>query len=391
MTGGPGRTTWRGIAAMLVAGLAVGALIGWFFLPKPPKVSRTAPMPKFDAPLVDDAATPEPEPEPVVDSGPTTQVLALYATDTHIYASMKGTGVLRSADGATWEPVRIGLPSPRMVQTLVEVRPTQQTLAAKMMPKPGETPDVEAMKAAMLSLASMKPGLLAGTRDGRVLRLDGDVWTEIAKLGGDGGGVHRLRYHPGVGLAACTGSGLAFSEDGGASWTRITTDRLTRDVLMSIDPATRFVVASFGGGLSRCDAEGRCARMAGSPERVRRITGDAEGYTGLALTDAEGVFTFEKDKPCRRVDNKTLDRSEGWDVVQSGGRTIIAAGPDGLWMRDTPTSTWRSAKGLPPDDAVTAVAVFKRRLYAGTIRYGLFVADPAEFQFEPIEGAVAPE
>jgi hypothetical protein len=68
--------------------------------------------------------------------------------------------------------------------------------------------------------------------------------------------VHALRYEPAVGLAACTGRGLFFSEDGGHNWTSVTTSSLTRDVLMGLDPSHRFIVAHIGDGISSCTAQG---------------------------------------------------------------------------------------------------------------------------------------
>lgn len=359
---------------MLLVGVAFGLAIGWLFLdddppppPPPPRNAQPTPV-SVEAPSAPSAV-------------PTQHVLAFFVADLYLYVSLEGAGVMRTKDGKEWEPLILGIPDPRRVQALAEVRPTRDTLAAKMLMPDGEPPDVEAMQKALMAVAQLKPGLVAGTSDGRVLRLDGDTWSEIARLPADNGGIHRLRYHAAVGLAAATGKGVFISPDGGTKWEPVTNDPLTRDVMLSLDPQHRYLVATFGNGLQTCDERGRCRAVKGSPKKVRRLEGDKEAVSGYALTDEEGLFAYDRDRGATPIEQTTLDYSEGWDLAMRAGRVVVAAGPSGLWMRDSAQSAWRLGHGLPPD-SVEATAIFGGRVYAGTRSYGVLSADFRDFLFE---------
>ncbi|MBZ0270688.1 hypothetical protein K8I61_01525, partial [bacterium] len=317
-------------------------------------------------------------------------ILALFASRDHIYFSARGAGVLRSRDGADWEPLLIGLDEPRTVQSIVEVRPSKETLTAALVEAAGgidnigPAPDEKTLREAVEKVAAQRPGILAGTQDGRVLRLSdaGDQWNVLARLPAEGGGIYRLVYNPAVGLAAATGSGVHLSMDGGATWQRVTTDSLTRDVALSPDPARRFTVALYGRGLAVCDPNGACETMVKSPAEIRTIVADPYGVSGFFGTDGDGVWRFDG----RRVTQETtraLETSDIRDMVLAGPRLIVAAGDAGLWIRNNAESGWSPALDMPPD-AVTAVAVHRGRIYAGTTRFGVLSAPLHGGRFTPV-------
>ena len=367
---------------MLLAGVTFGLIIGIIitYIPdddseqyKPTRVAEDGQIKELK---------PEKKAEPVVASSQ--KILSLLSTADALFVSRPGAGVFRSTDGENWETLRIGMESPREALSLVEVRPTQETLAAKIMElsmAEGKTPDPEELKAALMELAQQKPGILAGMRDGRIMRLDDDRWSQISTLPSEGGGVHALAYEPAVGLAACTGRGLYFSDDGGHNWTAVTNNSLTRDVLLGLDPKFRFIIAHISGGLSLCDSKGACEKIAGGPQRIRCLLGDkalAKTYYG---SDGDGLWLYKRGGKPEQVTTSALDTADIHDIARIGARLIVAAGPSGLWMRKSEKSGWYPGRGLPPD-SITTTAVFKGRVYAGSLKYGLFSAalDDADFK-----------
>jgi len=308
-----------------------------------------------------------------------------FAPPEALFVSTKGAGVSRTKDGKSWEFLRIGMENPKTARTLAWVMPSKETITAKLMEAGAgleRPPDLEDVKEALLSVATLRPGLLAGMTDGRVLRLDDDRWTQVAKLPSEGGGVFRLRFHPAVGLAACTGRGLFLSRDGGENWEQITSDVTCRDVLLSPDPARRFLVGLYGGGLLRCNAKGACETITKNPRMIRRLAGDAASRNGFVGTDQDGFWRFEGDN-LEQISNPALDNADILDVVSVGARVIVAAGPHGILIRDDAESGWRPGKDLPPD-SITAVAIFKGKVFAGTNRYGLFSAPIGKDRFSPL-------
>ncbi len=367
---------------MLLGGLAVGLLLGIIIIYIPGEKPPDPIMPKqIIQPEQPEAKTKTAEEEPITFSQ---KVLTLLATSDALYLSRPDAGIFRTTNGQDWEPLRLGMEKPRDALTLVEVRPTQETLAAKLIEisqASGQTPDPEELKAALMELAKQKPGILAGMRDGRVMRLDEDQWKEISRLPADGGGVYALRYEPAVGLAACTGRGLHFSDNGGYTWTSVTTNSTTRDVLLGLDPNHRYLVAHLGAGLSACNAEGKCEKIAGSPDRIRCLAGDKALVKTFFGSDGDGLWLYKRGSKPEQIAASTLDTADIHAVARIGPRLFVAAGPSGLWMRKSESSGWYPGRNLPPD-SITSVAVFKGNVYAGSLRYGLFSAplDSAEFR-----------
>ncbi len=373
------KTVWL----MLLGGLAFGLLIGIIITYVPsdnPPEEPAATTTKSDAPQPKAKKKDE---QPVAFSQ---KILALLATPDSLYVSRPGAGVFRTTDGQDWEVLRIGMEKPREVLALVEVKPTQETLAAKLIEisaAQGHTPDPEELKEALMKLALQKPGVLAGMRDGRILRFDNESWKVISNLPADGGGVHALRYEPAVGLAACTGRGLFFSEDGGHNWSSVTTSSLTRDVLMGLGPSHRFIVAHIGDGISTCTTQGVCKKITGAPDRIRCLSGDkalAKTYFG---TDGDGLWLYKRGQKPEQVTSNALETADIHDIARRGARLFVAAGPSGLWMRKSAESGWYPGRNLPPD-SITSVAVFKGRVYAGSQRYGLFSADLNDADFKHV-------
>ncbi|MCZ7583262.1 MAG: hypothetical protein M5R36_07965 [Deltaproteobacteria bacterium] len=357
---------------MLLLGLAFGLGIG-FAISYFPGTSKKKDGPPSVTPA---PSTPEPgllrEELPEFD---TNRVLAVFATEEELYVSYHGMGVARTRDGATFDPLRIGMVDPKEARSIVQVKPTRESIAAALMDAglgQGGEPDLAAMEDAIKGVAAMTPGIVAGMADGRVLRLDGDQWKELARLPAEGGGVFRLRYEPAVGLAACTGRGLYLSTDGGSTWTQAVADPLVRDVILSPGASNRYVIATYGNGLKRCSAAGSCTAVKGLPALVRSLSGSAYGAQGFVGTDGDGVWSFDGGAVKQEVSGALMN-ADILDIVHVGARVLAAAGPDGFWIRHAPDSGWLPGRGLPPD-SVTAVALFGGRIFVGTNRYGLFSA-----------------
>lgn len=367
------------LAGFVLAGLASGLLLGLVLTHFPGERSGKG-----------EETQKAPTPSPSVDSPPgivfSQKILALLATAEHLYVSRPHAGVSRMGKGEDWENLRLGMDDPKIVQTLVELRPTRQTLNARLMEAGAEGGpiDEETLKSAMTSLAAEKPGILAGTRDGRVLRWEKDRWRLLSRLPEEGGGVFRLRYEPAVGLAACTGRGLFFSRDGGVGWEKVTGDARTRDVLMTPLAEGRFLIARYGGGVQSCGAEGRCAAaLDGFPQRTRRVVGDGTPRGAYFGSDGDGLWHYRGTGRPEQISTIALDNADIHDLISLGSRLLVAAGPAGLWMRDSPGSGWRPGRGLPPD-SVNTVALFNGRVYVGTLRYGLFSASLKGETFSPV-------
>ncbi|MCB1154738.1 MAG: hypothetical protein H6684_07740 [Deltaproteobacteria bacterium] len=368
-------TTFKMLAVGIAFGVIVGLVISYAPLP--------GDTPKVDVqPVAEDEEAPTPIPTPAVPINPPDErvpeptdeaVLTFLTTGDTLYAATARLGISRTKDGEDWEPLRVGMRDPIVPQTLAQVLPTKETITAALAEAVGEDggePDLDKLKDALVGLAQQKPAILAGMSDGRVMRLnEQDNWDVLSRLPAAGGGVWKLRYHPSVGLAACTGRGLYFSEDGGAAWTQVTSDARTRDVIMSSDPNKRYLVALYGGGLTRCTAGGQCTPITGSPKDVRALEGlDANSAVHIA-TDGDGVWRLRGEK-LEQLSPEGLYNADMHDMAVRGTRIVVAAGADGIWIRDRGDSGWHPARGLPPD-AVTAVAIFKGRIYAGTRRYGI--------------------
>ncbi|MCB1154876.1 hypothetical protein KDL45_14570 [bacterium] len=377
---------------MLAVGVAFGVIVGLVisYAPLPGETTKVELQPVAD----EDDAAPTPIPTPAVPINPQDErvpeptdeaVLTFLVTGDTLYSATARLGVARTSDGEDWEPLRVGMHDPIVPQTLAQVLPTKETITAALAGAVGEDggePDLDKLKAALVDLAEQKPAILAGMSDGRVMRLDDrDNWQVLSRLPAAGGGVWKLRYHPSVGLAACTGRGLYFSENGGADWTQITTDARTRDVVMGSNPDKRYLVALYGGGLQRCSAQGRCAPVPGAPKEVRALEGfDADSAVHIA-TDGDGVWRLRGNQ-VEQLSPEGLYNADMNDLVVRGTRIVVAAGADGIWIRDRGDSGWHPARNLPPD-SVTAVTVFKGRVYAGTRRYGILSSPIGESDFSP--------
>jgi hypothetical protein len=361
------------VLKLLVVGLAIGLLIGI--------VVVSVPLGKGGREAKDQEPVEKESDAPVLSQ----KILALYSAKSELYVSQYGAGILKTEDGEKWTPLVLGLNDPKAALSIEEIQPTMETLNADLaatVEKTGRPPDAEAVKSAMMNLSRMKPGILAGMQDGRVMKLEGDTWQELSRLPADGGGVYRLRFHPVLGLLACTGRGLHLSKDGGRTWKQIYPDVLTRDVVVAPEPPNRILLGLFGGGLFRCDADGSCRGIPGAPKMVRRMVSSKTSMSGFIVTDGEGLWGFEGER-LFQISSRALDNADMLDIVASGPRIVVAAGPDGVLIRDASEGGWYPGAGLPPD-SVNAVAMFKEHVYVGTNRYGLFAAPIGSSQFKNV-------
>jgi hypothetical protein len=233
------------------------------------------------------------------------------------------------------------------------------------------------------------PTAFAATETGRLYRSDdgGVIWAEVT--GWAGLGVAAVlapspTFADDAILFVGTAEGIFRSLDGGASWESsnfglIDVDMLCLTCAPDFATSQALWAGSAGGGLYRSRNQGRAWREAGiglpdAPVQAVAVSPSfAEDRTLYAGLEGHGVYWSrdggENWSPCGQA---LAGQSVNALLTLDGGRGLVAATENGLFVADAAGEQWVEAAGSHP--AVLALAAAGEFVAAGTYLDGVLAA-----------------